>query len=72
MSWKVMNQILGMALVDQQFWKELKEDPIAVCRSRGLELTPEEEAVLSRIHAETLTEFSQRLLDEFSNQDNRS
>lgn len=67
MSWKAINHILGLAAVDQQFWKELKKDPLAVCESRGFELTSEEKAVLSRIHAETLTEFSQCLLDELGN-----
>lgn len=67
MSWKVINHILGLAAVDQQFWKELRKDPLAVCESQGFELTSVEKAVLSRIHAETLTEFSQRLLDELDN-----
>lgn len=70
MSWKVINHILGLAAVDQQFWNELKKDSVAICRSRGFELTPEEEAALSNIHAETLTEFSQRLLDELGDQSN--
>ncbi len=65
MSWKIINYILGLAAVDQQFWQELKKDPLIVCQSRGFELTPEEKVILGRIHAETLSEFSQRLLDEF-------
>ena len=70
MSWRAINHILGLAAVDQRFWDELRRDPVAVCRSRGFELTSEEKEVLSRIHAETLTEFSQRLLDELGNQSN--
>lgn len=70
MSWKVINHILGMAAVDQQFWKELQKDPLIICESRGFELTSEEKAVLGSIHAETLVEFSQRLLDELGNQSN--
>lgn len=70
MSWKAINHILGLAAVDQQFWQELKKDPLAVCQSRDIELTAEEKAALSRIHAETLTEFSQRLLDELGHQSN--
>ncbi len=68
MSWKAINHILGLAAVDQQFWQELKKDPVAICQSRGFELTSEEKAALSRIHSKTLTEFSQRLLDELDNQ----
>lgn len=70
MSWKTINQILGLAAVDQQFWKELKKDPLTVCQNRGFELTAEEKAVLSRIHADTLSEFSQRLLDELGDRSN--
>lgn len=68
MSWKTLNRILGLALVDQQFWNELKKDPVATCENRGFDLSLEEKAVLSRIHVGTLTEFSQHLLDEFDNQ----
>jgi len=68
MSWKAINYILGLAAVDQQFWQELKKDPLAVSQKLGIQLTSEERAVLGRIQAETLTEFSQRLLDELDNQ----
>lgn len=67
MSWTTINHILGLAAVDQQFWEELKKDPLTTCQNRGFELTSEEKAVLSSIHAETLTEFSQRLIDELGN-----
>lgn len=70
MSWKTINYILGLAAVDQQFWQELKKDPLAVIQSRGFELTSEEKAAFSKIKEETLTEFSQRLLDDFGNQGN--
>lgn len=66
MSWKVINHILGLAAVDQQFWRELQKDLLAACESRGFELTVEEKVVLSRIHAETLTDFSKQLLTEFA------
>lgn len=70
MSWKTINYILGLASVDQQFWLELKQDPLTVIQNRGFELTSEEKAAFSRIKEETLTAFSQRLLDEFGNQNN--
>lgn len=70
MSWKTINYILGLAAVDQQFWQELKKDPLAVSQTLGLELTSEEKTVLSKANAETLSEFSQRLLDELGNRSN--
>ena len=68
MSWKAINHLLGLAAVDPQFWQKLKRDPLSVSQTLGLELTAEEKAILSKIHAETLTEFSQYLLDEFGHQ----
>lgn len=68
MSWKTINYLLGLAAVDQKFWQELKKDPLAASRKLGIQLTVEEKAALSRIKAETLSDFSQRLLDELGDQ----
>lgn len=70
MSWKTINYLLGLAAVDQQFWQELKRDPLAVSQRLGVQLTSEEKTVLSKIRAETLAEFSQLLLDKLGNQSN--
>lgn len=70
MSWNTLNRILGQAAVDLQFWQELKKDPLAASQKRGFELTEEEKRVFSNISAETLSEFSQCLLDAFSSQNN--
>lgn len=64
MSWKTINHILGLAAVDQHFWLALQKDPLTAIETQGFVLSPEEQAVLSRITAKTLPEFSQRLLDE--------
>ncbi|GHO48017.1 Os1348 family NHLP clan protein [Ktedonospora formicarum] len=69
MSWKTLNSILGLAAVDKQFWRELRENPLVSTQKRGFELTEEEKAVFSTISAETLSEFSQCLLDAFSDSD---
>lgn len=63
MSWKTLNRILGLAATDQHFWQALQEDPVAAIQSQGFELTPEEQAIVSRGAVETLPEFSQYLLD---------
>ncbi len=70
MSWKTINYILGLAAVDQQFWQGLKKDPLIMSQNLGFPLTSEEKAALSRIKAETLSEFSQCLLDELGHQRN--
>lgn len=68
MSWKTINHILGLAAVDQHFWQEFKKDPLTVSQNLGLPLTPEEKIALSSIKDETLSEFSQRLLDELGHE----
>lgn len=70
MSWKTLNRILGLAAVDQQFWQELKKDPLAASLGKGFELTEEERVVFGKIHAENLSEFSQHLLDVLGSQEN--
>lgn len=69
MSWKTINYMLGLAAVDQQFWQELKEDPLMASQRLGIQLTLEEKTALSKIKAETLSEFSQCLLYELNNHD---
>lgn len=68
MSRKTINYLLGLASVDQQFWQELKRDPLAASQKLGVQLTSEEKKVLSKIRAETLVEFSQHLLEELGDQ----
>jgi hypothetical protein len=64
MSWKVINQILGLAAIDKAFAQELLQDPIAAVRIRGFELTPEEQKTIEEISVSNLREFSQHLLQE--------
>jgi hypothetical protein len=66
MSWKTINHILGLAAVDQHFWQALQKDPLAAIQAEGFDLTPEERAIVSNIAVETLSEFSQCLLDAFT------
>jgi hypothetical protein len=68
MSWKTINYMLGLAAVDQHFWQELKKDPLMASQNLGIQLTSEEKAALSKIKAETLSEFSRCLLNELHHQ----
>ncbi len=70
MSWKIINQILGLAAVDQEFAQKLLQDPLAAVGAQGFELTPEERHIFREISASNLREFSQHLLQEL--QDSRS
>lgn len=62
MSWKVLNEILGLAVIDQNFAQVLLQNPLIAVRSKGFQLTSEEERVLQGIKSQDLTQFSRHLL----------
>ena len=62
MSWKTINAILGRAAVDAAFCQELLKNPLATVKQQKFMLTREEEEKLSRISAQSLTEFSRQIL----------
>ncbi|MBA2395937.1 MAG: hypothetical protein H0V70_24685 [Ktedonobacteraceae bacterium] len=62
MSWKVINAILGLAAVDEAFCQELLKNPAQAIRARNFELTLNEQEKIKRILAKDLTEFSQKVL----------
>ena len=62
MSWEVINQILGLAAIDQTFAQALLNAPVAASSARGFHLTPAEQQVFSQTSARTLHEFSLYLL----------
>ncbi len=62
MSIKIINGILGLATVDQEFCQALLANPLAAVQERQFELTPEERQAFQTISASNLTEFSQQLI----------
>ena len=62
MTRKIINNILGLASVDQTFCQELLANPLQAVQARNFELTPEEQEIFKRISARDLYEFSQKLL----------
>lgn len=48
MTWKTVNQIIGLASINRAFRQQLQQDPVAALESRGFELAPEELDVLIR------------------------
>ncbi len=63
MSWRVINQILGLASVDQDFCRALLDNPLKASAEKGFELTPEERNVLANIQAQDIYEFSQAVVN---------
>lgn len=57
---KVLNKLLGEALVNRQFHQRLLADPYTA--SQRFDLTDEQRAVLSGIKAHTLSDFALQLV----------
>ncbi|GCE12817.1 hypothetical protein [Tengunoibacter tsumagoiensis] len=64
MSWKTINQILGMALHDPLFWQMFQHDPLVFLQSRDFELTEDEKKVLCQSGHQDLAAFCQYLIDQ--------
>lgn len=62
MSWAVINQILGLATADPDFWQEFQRNPLIAVQKQGFELTIEEKEVFCNAGTTDLTLFSQYLL----------
>jgi hypothetical protein len=65
MSWKTINTILGLAMVDTQFASRLLADPLAAIQEFGFDLTLEEQNVLCQVNTNDISELSQVLLERF-------
>ena len=65
MSWKVLNEIIGLASIDAEFCKKLLAHPVEAIEEAGYQLTAQEREVLQNIHAIDIYEFSKKLLAAF-------
>ena len=61
MSWKIVNQIIGLASIDLNFQKKLQQDPEAALAAQGIDLPPEELEVLRQCATLPFPQFCQRL-----------
>jgi hypothetical protein len=63
MSKKIINQILGLAVVDEEFAQQLLKSPLEAIEEKGFPLTREEREALSEVSVSTLNELSQCLVE---------
>lgn len=63
MSWQIIHRILGLALVDTTFWQALQNDPRTALHERSFQLTEKELETFCNLPRNTLSEFSQQLLE---------
>lgn len=65
MSWKTINTVLGLAMIDEDFAQKLLQTPREALSSYGIQLAPEELELLCTCQAHTLEELSELLLKKF-------
>ncbi|MEO7019909.1 MAG: Os1348 family NHLP clan protein [Ktedonobacteraceae bacterium] len=58
----MINAILGLATVDEEFCQALLANPLAAVRTRQFKLTVKEQEVFRTISANGLSELSQQLI----------
>ncbi len=66
MSWETINEILGLAVVDDDFCQQLLKHPLTAIQRWGFHLTHEEEETMRQIAVETLPELSQIVFDKLA------
>lgn len=71
MSWQTINQILGLAMVDEKFARRLLANPLPTIREFGFDLTEKEEHILREVKANDVSELSQILVERLSQEDER-
>lgn len=62
MSWQKLNEIVGMAMIDQVFSQQLLENPLDALHARGIQLPKEEQELLCGSQARSIQELSQYLI----------
>jgi hypothetical protein len=61
MSWKIINQVIGLASINLAFRQALQQNPEAALREEGIELTPEELDTFRNFASLPFQLFCQRL-----------
>ncbi len=59
----MINEILGLAVIDETFQRELLADPLGTIQKKNIVLTEREEEVLRSMHTADFAEFARILLE---------
>lgn len=63
MSKEILNEIIGLAMIDPVFCEQLLAHPQKAAADQGFQLTPEEQVVFGQIQAGTIYDFSNQVLE---------
>jgi hypothetical protein len=69
MSFSTINEILGLAVIDETFQHALLTDPLAAVRRRHFVLSVREEEILCSIHTTDFVEFVRLLREQLATND---
>jgi hypothetical protein len=69
MSFSTINEILGLAVIDETFQHGLLIDPLAAVRRRHFVLSVREEEIFCSIHATNFVEFVRLLREQLATND---
>lgn len=67
MSKEILNEIIGLAMIDPVFCEQLLANPQKAAVDQGFQLTPEEQAAFSQIQADTIYDFSGQVMEKLLN-----
>jgi len=62
MSKEILDKLIGLALIDPVFCKQLLTHPLQTALDQGFQLTDEEQRLLQHIEADTIYDFSNQVL----------
>jgi hypothetical protein len=65
MSWKIINEILGLAIADADFYEALRRNPLQAIQEQGFPLIEEEKQAFASLQVDDLSTLSQHLLELF-------
>jgi hypothetical protein len=74
MSWRTVNQILGLASIDPAFWHILQTSPLSATEALGFELTLEEQMIFRECASLSFPDFCLHVFQQLApeQQDNQS
>lgn len=72
MSWKMINQILGLASINPTFQQQLQENPLQALEAQKFKITPEEQEVFKTSASLPFSQFCQCLVEALAPDEQRS
>lgn len=63
MSWKTINQIIGLASIDQAFRDALQQKPLDTLEAEGFQLTTEEQEIFTTCSTLSFADFCQYIVN---------